>query len=195
MRIRVIVVVLGLAALLLVLVGVLAAGRSDPPSETGPGADPAPAVASEEPVRGPAENPNGDLTLSEDLWPEVDWDDVRARTPGSLVWTETWPADTDAERKRRVDAAVARNERWGRIQAGVATEEEIEAYFEAKRRLLSDNLEFVGILLEDYRDQIPERDEGLLEMSFAMTGKRLRQLPTERERAYEWKSAREQKNP
>lgn len=136
----------------------------------------------------PPDDPTGGITLSEDLWPNVDWDEVRAKTPGSLVWTQMMPADTEAERRRRADRASADNESWGRIQAGMAESDEIERYYDAREDLLTDNLEFVGILLEDHRNAIPERDLGLLEMAFAMTYKRIQKLPEERERAFRWQA-------
>jgi len=151
-------------------------------------ASPAPTQPSPPPSTASPTDPTNGITLSEDLYPDVDWDDVRARTPGSLVWTETMPADTDAERRRRAEQKARQNRTWGRIQAGLADDDEIIAYFDAKERLLTDNLEFVGILLEDYRRAIPERDQGLLEMALAMTYKRLQKIPEERDRAFAWQA-------
>ncbi|MEN0065518.1 MAG: hypothetical protein AAGA48_25465 [Myxococcota bacterium] len=178
----------------IVVVGIAWMGSRDATSPGSPGPEDAGTMvsaptASPHPNPGPAEGPRPDeITLSEDLWPNVDWDNVRERTPQSLVWTETMPPDTDAERARRAKSAQERNATFGRIQAGLADDDEIDTYYDDRERLLTDNLEFVGILLQDYRSSIPERDQGLLEMSFSMTYRRLQQIPEERERAFGWKA-------
>lgn len=189
--------ILGLVVSTLLLAGLTVMWFAGPGGTDGP--NPAEVVASSRPGAtedGLNERPDGapsapadtgELDQLPDLYPGVDWAEVRARIPYSRVWDETLPPATPAEEQHRAELAREQNLQFGRIQAGHAETEEIDTYFDDKVDLLEDNLEFVGILLSDYREALSERDQGLLEMTFRMTHKRLEQIPDERARAHDRK--------
>ncbi len=120
-------------------------------------------------------------------WAAVDLDEVRRAMPDNVYFKLSAPtkdeqvlAERDAERARW-------NTEYGKILSGTATDEEIRAYYDQRARLASDYMEFTTYLLDHYRDTLPERDVGLLELARRLNAARLQEIPRQVEESFERK--------
>jgi hypothetical protein len=141
-----------------------------PASNPEPVPQPAPRLMSE-----PAEDPAAGYPL--------DMEALRSRIPDNLYWTTAAPTKDPRELQARVEQERRQNTLFGKIQAGDATEEEIHQYFDFRRKLSEDYLVFAGMVLGEYGSQLPERDQGVLELSVQMHRGKLKELPRQREEA------------
>jgi hypothetical protein len=73
------------------------------------------------------------------------------------------------------------------VLSNTATEQEIRDYFALRYRLSSEYIEFANYLLDHYRDDIPERDVGLLELAVELHLARLEEIPRQQADAFERK--------
>lgn len=120
----------------------------------------------------------GDDDLERALrWASVDLDAVRREIPDNLYWEMGAPTQDPERLEARARERARWNEAWGRVQSGNASEAEIHDYFAHRERLSNDYLAFASLLLDRYREVLPERDVGLLELSVRMHHKRLQELP------------------
>lgn len=133
------------------------------------------------PAQGGA-SPEGVDALAE-AWASVDMDEVRRALPDNLYWEMAVPTQDLREIDRRAEERARWNEEYGRILAGDANEEEIQAYYDHRTRLSSDYVEFVDYLLANYGDRIPERDVGLLKLASRLHLARLEEIPRKRQQA------------
>jgi hypothetical protein len=69
------------------------------------------------------------------------------------------------------------------VLSGTASEEEIRRYYDHRRQLSRDYVDFARLVLEEYPDELPERDRGLYEMSIEMHTTRLAEIPGQIEEA------------
>lgn len=97
--------------------------------------------------------------------------------PDNVYWAFGAPTSDERVLEARTAAERKRNETFGKIQAGEASEEEIHAYFEAQRRLHQDYLDLSTRILSDHGEALPERDRGLYELGANMHRDRLAELP------------------
>ncbi|MCC6556575.1 MAG: hypothetical protein IT372_26750 [Polyangiaceae bacterium] len=138
-----------------------AAPRADP-GDDATGADPDPASGGEYPV---------------------DLEALRARMPDNLYWLLGAPTDDPMVLQQRAEEEVRWNELFGKVQSGTASEEEIADYYDHRQRLSEDYLAFATAVLEEHRDDLPERDVGLYELSRDLHRKRLAEIPRQLEAA------------
>jgi len=101
-----------------------------------------------------------------DLPASLDVEALRARLPDNRFWT----AGPEAARRSRT--------LHGKILEGTATDDEIDAYFDERRRLLTDYAELARVVLDDR--PLSERDRGLFELALRLDRARLDALPRER---------------
>lgn len=114
------------------------------------------------------------LADSERPYP-VDLDDLRARIPNNLYWQLGVPTDDPEVAKMRAARAERNNTIFGRTQSGEASEAEIRAYYAEQRRMSEDYLELSLLVLSEKRDQLPERDRGMFELSVQLHRARIAQ--------------------
>ncbi|HKJ24602.1 MAG TPA: hypothetical protein VKB65_07255 [Myxococcota bacterium] len=120
-------------------------------------------------------------------WSSVDLDALREELPDNLYWEMGAPTSDPAVIEARERERARWNEAWGQVLSGNASEADIHAYYEHRQQLSSDYLAFATRLLDEYRDVLPERDVGLLELSVRMHHKRLQELPRDLAQALERK--------
>lgn len=192
-------VVLGSAAVLLVLLLV----RDDTPSgmrselATSSGAPVAP--SGPEAVPAPAPNPPPsvgdalqDLFAPDDpawAWSRVDLEALRDELPDNAFWTLAAPTDDPNVREERRRARDAQNREWGRILSNTAPEAEIRSFYADRQRESSDLVTFTTRLLDEYGSVLPDRDRGLVELSRRMHRQRLEELPSRLQEALDRRAA------
>lgn len=117
------------------------------------------------------------------VYGEIDLREARELMPDNLYWQLGAPtkdekvlAERDAEKRRR-------NDEYGRVLAGDATEDEVRAYYDYRRRLSTDYLEFSEFMARRYREKGPEQFVGMLELAVKMHTAKLAQLDAELEEA------------
>lgn len=203
-----------LAALGLVVLGVVL-GRDEPSEPVvtpavvaapAPAAAPAPPVPSSAPAQpsgaAPAELAALDklLQVPETAAPEeppaeypVNMEQLRERLPDNLYWKLDAPTKDPQVLQQRAEAQRRWNELFGKVQAGEASEEEIHRYYDHRRQLSEDYIAFASLMLTEYGQRLPERDQGLLTLSIQMHRTRLQELPRQVEDALSRKQQQEQR--
>jgi hypothetical protein len=162
------------------------------PVETAPGTPSALAPASTPPVPAPAWDSEALTQPAQGLMSEaeapaagypVNLEALRARFPDNLYWAAAAPTKDPEVLQARAEQERRQNTLFGKIQAGDASEAEIHQYYDFRRQLSEDFLVFAGTVLSEYGSQLPERDQGVLELSIQMHRGRLKELPRQREEA------------
>lgn len=118
-------------------------------------------------------------------WDQVDLEAVREAMPNNRYWKLAVPTDDAALLREREEFRARLNEQYGKVQSNTATESEVRDYYEQRRRISADYVEFTTHLLEHYREAIPERDVGLLELARELHLARLEEIPQKLSRALE----------
>lgn len=108
---------------------------------------------------------------------QLDFEALRERAPNSLYWLLAAPTDDPAVLEARRAEKARRNEQYGRVLSGEASVEEIEDYYAYRRRLSEDYVEVAQLILDTHGDEMSERDVGLFELTIALHGSRLSELP------------------
>jgi hypothetical protein len=139
------------------------------PSASSVGPSPAPLLASAAPPV--------------DIAYPVDLERIRAQIPGNLYWTTQAPTTDPEVRQRREEASAGWNRLYGKVLSGTATDPEIRSYFDHRRQVSEDSMEFAELILADYGRELPDRDRGLLELAVDMHRTRLAELPRQEEEA------------
>lgn len=146
--------------------------------------------------------PKGSAARSDPEWmgpridppsPSVDLAALQRALPDNSYWAMGAPTDDERVLEARAEARREKNRRWGRIQAGEASGEEIHDFFEAQRRLHQDYLDLCARILTDSGDQLPERDRGLYELGARMHRDRLAELPRLEAEAVERKRVQDER--
>ncbi|HZI09344.1 MAG TPA: hypothetical protein VE153_03070 [Myxococcus sp.] len=149
---------------------------SPPPPEAF--ASPAPgseALAGAEPKPLPAQVPEPEEAPAKPY--PVDMERLREKLPDNLYWEVAAPTkDPDVLKKREAES-LRRNDMYGKVLSGMATEAEIHEYYGYRRKLSEDFLAFATTVLSEYGGELPERDRGLYELSIQMHRTRLEELP------------------
>lgn len=182
-----------LSALFLVLF-VLELRRSSRDPQREPPAPEAPAAVASAPSESSARDPRTAAraaSIPEEPVPyieglvygEIDLREARELMPDNVYWQIGSPtkdpallAEREAERQRR-------NEEYGKVLAGDASEDEVRAYYDYKTRLSKDYLEFSEFMARRHRDSKNEQFIGMLELATKMHAARLAELPAELEDA------------
>lgn len=121
----------------------------------------------------------------------VDLAYLRAKLPDNLYWKLGAPTEDPEILRERAEEEKRWNDLYGKVLSNTATEEEIRRYYEYRRQLSEDYIEVASLMLTEYGDRLPERDQGLLQMSIKMHLTRLEEIPREiddalaRKRAYD----------
>lgn len=131
------------------------------------------AVAAAEPDPSAEVEPPG---ATEVTYP-VDLDELRARLPDNLYWQLGEPTKDPEVLQRRAEDEQRWNELFGKVQSNTATEEEIHRYYDHRRRVSEDYLEFASLVLKEYGEKLPERDRGMYELSVTLHRGRLDEIP------------------
>jgi hypothetical protein len=170
-----------------------AAAKAEP-AAAAPGVAEAPAALTEPEVPPGEEDPAAYEGLVSDesdaiaqAWSSVDWDAVRQAMPDNLYFQLSVPTTDEAVMEERRRERDRWNEQYGKILSGTASEEEIRAYYDHRARLSTDYVEFATYLLDQYGDQLHERDIGMLELARKLNLARLEEVPRKVEEAYERK--------
>jgi len=149
-------------------------------------AAPAPDAESEDGA--PADDPTA---ADEDMhdaiaeaWARVDLDEVRRAMPDNLYFKLSVPTQDETVAAERAAERARWNVLYGKMLSGTGTDDEIRSYYDQRARLSSDYLEFTTYLLDHYRDTLPERDVGLLELARRLHAARLQEMPRQVEEAF-----------
>ncbi len=117
------------------------------------------------------------------VYGEIDLREARELMPDNIYWEQGAPTKDPDELARRDEERRRRNEEYGRVLSGDASEEEVQAYYDYKTRVSNDYLEFSEFMARRYRESDNEQFVGLLELAMKMHAAKLQQLPNEREDA------------
>jgi len=140
------------------------------------------------------------------VWGEIDLREAQAVMPDNLYWKEGAPTKDPAVLEAREQEKKKRNEEYGRVLAGDANAEEVDAYYDYRERLSSDYLEFSEWMKNRYGEKISDEFLGMLELSIKLHKARLAQIPQDREDALarsrerekireDWRRDQEEFNP
>ncbi|WP_437505890.1 hypothetical protein [Sorangium sp. So ce1099] len=113
----------------------------------------------------------------------VDLERLRAQLPDNLYWQLGAPTDDPRELQERAGEQKRWEELFGKVQSNTASEEEVRHYYEHSRRVSEDYIQFASLVLAQHRDELPERDKGLYELSIRMHRSRLAEIPRQIEGA------------
>jgi hypothetical protein len=114
---------------------------------------------------------------------------LRAEIPDNLYWRLGVPTRDPQVLQQRAEEEHIWNELFGKVQSNTASEEEIRRYYEHRRRLSEDYIQFSSLVLQEYGDQLPERDRDLYELSLQLHRTRLGEIPRQIEDALARKRA------
>ncbi len=118
---------------------------------------------------------------------------LQGALPDNVYWALGAPTTDEKVLETRKATERRRNEAFGKIQAGEASEEEIHAYFEAQRRMHQDYFDLSTRVLSEYGESLSERDRGLYELGASMHRDRLAELPRLEREAIERKHAQDER--
>lgn len=113
----------------------------------------------------------------------VDLERLRAQLPDNLYWQLGAPTDDPRELQERAEEQKRWEDLFGKVQSNTASEEEVRRYYEHSRRVSEDYIQFASLVLAQHRDELPEHDQGLYELSIKMHRSRLAEIPRQIEGA------------
>jgi len=185
--------VAGVLVVLGIVVAVLESRRGAPPARKEPAevaqATPAPpsesraSRAERDPVRtvAPVEEP---VPYIEGLvYGDIDLREAKELMPDNIYWEMGAPTKDPGVLAKREEERKRRNEEYGKVLAGDANEGEVQAYYDYKKRLSEEYLEFSEFMARRHRDSKDESFVGMLELATKMHAAKLAQLPGELEDA------------
>jgi hypothetical protein len=106
----------------------------------------------------------------------LDLQKLRSKIPDNRYWQLDMPTSDVDVAKERAEKAQQRNAMFGRIQANEASEQEIRAYYDERRRVSKDYLELALMVLDGQAGEVSERDRGLFELTANLHRARLKQV-------------------
>jgi hypothetical protein len=113
----------------------------------------------------------------------VNLERLRAEIPRNRYWVDSAPTDDPDVVKGREEEAAGWNQLYGKVLSGTASDDEIRAWIDHRRRVSEDAIEFAGRVLAEHGSELPERDRGLLELAIDMHRTRLAELPRQESEA------------
>jgi len=119
------------------------------------------------------------------VWGDIDLRGVQAAMPDNLYWKLGAPTKDPAVLEAREQEKKQRNEEYGRVLSGDATEEEVNAYYAYRERLSTDFLEIADYMRRQFDSSASDELKGMLELAVKLHTARLAQLPADREAALE----------
>jgi hypothetical protein len=129
---------------------------------------------------------------SAEAWAMVDLEEVRRAMPDNIYFELSAPTKDEAVLAQRAAERDRWNTEYGKVLSGTATDAEIRAYYDQRARLATDYMEFTTYLLDHYRDTLPERDVGLLELARRLNAARLQEIPRQVEESFERKQQQDE---
>lgn len=194
---------LGAIALVAAVAAVAAVGAPRAPGEPLPSeavaAEPAaaPGVA-RAPSRSPAAAPPGEAGPAftprvDSRTHPVDLERLRAELPDNVYWRTGSPTEDPDVLRERAEEERRWNDLYGKVLSGTASEEEIQRYYDHRRRLSEDAIQFATRVLQEYGDQLPEEEKGLYGLSIRMHRTRLDEIPRERSDALARKAVQDRR--
>src|SRR6266545_3812549 len=127
-------------------------------------------------------NPRSDPRAPATAYP-VNLDALRRRIPDNLYWTLGAPTDDQEMLRQREERGRRSNQLYGKVLASEASEEEIQRYYAERRRVSEDYIKFAELVLAEYRDQLPDDQVSLYELSIQLNRGRLTQIARDLEDA------------
>lgn len=115
------------------------------------------------------------------VYGDIDLREAKTLMPDNIYWQQGAPTKDPDELARREAEKKKRNEEYGRVLAGDASEDEVRAYYDYKKRVSEDYLEFAEFMARRYRSSDHKEMVGLLDMATKMHAEKLSQLPAELE--------------
>jgi hypothetical protein len=142
-----------------------------------------------EPARGSDRTHNIDLSM------------LREMIPDNSYWRLGEPTQDPAVLELRAKEQAGWDLLKGKVVSNTATEEEIDRYYEHRRKLSEDYIRFSELVLEHFGDRLPESEVGAHELSIKLHSGRLLEIPRQRQdalarkvvqdkRREEWKQSR-----
>jgi hypothetical protein len=119
----------------------------------------------------------------------VNFEQLRAEIPDNLYWRLGVPTRDPQIIQQRAEEEHKWNDLFGKVQSNTATEEEIRRYYDHRRRLSEDYIQFSSLVLQEFGHDLPDRDRGLYELSIQLHRKRLGEIPRQIEDALARKRA------
>jgi hypothetical protein len=107
----------------------------------------------------------------------VDLAALRDKLPDNLYWQLGAPTEDPEVLGRRREEEERMNDLLGKVQSGAATEEEINQYYDRRKKISEDYIEFASAVLEDYGRELSEEDQGLYALSVRMHKAKLEEIP------------------
>jgi hypothetical protein len=120
-------------------------------------------------------------------------EELRARLPDNLYWTRDAPTTDPEVLRQRAEEARQWNTLFGKVQAGEASEEEIQRYYDHRRKISEDYIAMGSLMLTEYSDRLTERDQGLIALSIRMHRDRLAEVQRQISEAQERKKLQDQR--
>lgn len=117
------------------------------------------------------------------VWGDIDLREARELMPDNLYWKLGAPTKDEKVLAERDAEKARRNQEYGRVLAGDATEDEVRAYYDYRRRLAADYVEFSEFMQRKLRDSPNEQLRSMIDLALKMNADRLRQLAAEQEDA------------
>lgn len=90
-------------------------------------------------------------------WAQVDLEALRAQMPNNLYWQLAAPTQDASVLAQRKEITSYWEAQFAKINANLASEVEIRAYFDHRQRRSEDYVEFATVLLNQYGDVLPEQ--------------------------------------
>jgi hypothetical protein len=172
-------------------------GRApEPPPAPSPVArDPAAAPSVEPASEAPAPTAPGPGDTASELPPglgAVDLEAVRAALPDNLYWETSAPTQDSRVLEERDRQKAFRNEQFGRIQSGEASDAEILDYYDYRQRASTDYVAFTDYLLEHHGSDLTDQDLTLLHLARRLQLARLAEIPKRIQEARERHAAQDE---
>jgi hypothetical protein len=106
----------------------------------------------------------------------VDLESLRSKIPDNRYWDLAAPTSDPVVAQARAQRALRSNKAYGRILANEASAVEIREYYGEKKRISTDYLELVSLVLKEKANDLPERDRALFELTASLHRARLDQI-------------------
>lgn len=167
------------------LIAVVRTSRSpdEPPRAGAPAAEPAAAPgAPRAPAFSPAPPGEADPVFVpgvDSRTHPVDLERLRAEIPSNLYWTTKSPTEDPDVLAERAEEKRRWNELYGKVLSSTATEDEIHRYYDHRRQVSEDAIQFATQVLQRYGAQLSEEERGLYGLSIRMHRTRLDEIPRE----------------
>jgi hypothetical protein len=123
----------------------------------------------------------------------VDLERLRARIPDNLYWRLGMPTKDPQVLQMRAEEERRWNDLYGKVLSGTGTEEEVRRYYDHRRQVSADYIEFARLVLDEHGAELPEQERGLYELSIEMHTTRLAEIPRQIDEAMARKQAQDQR--